>query len=76
LASAIDRIDRLATAAGSADPRVSDALTLGRAVAHAALIRRESRGSHFRRDFPALDPYQSSRSFVGLTPEAAIAASS
>jgi L-aspartate oxidase len=70
LARAIDRIGCLAAGAQAADPRVGDALTLARAVAQAALVRRESRGAHFRRDFPALDPQQASRSFVGVTPAA------
>jgi len=62
-------------APASSDPRISGALTIARAVARAASVRRESRGAHFRRDFPALDPHQSSRSFVGV-PCAAVAAGS
>jgi len=75
LGEAIERIDRMAAAPASPDPRVSGALTIARAVAQAALVRRESRGAHFRRDFPLLDPHQSSRSFVGV-PCAAVAAGS
>jgi L-aspartate oxidase len=73
LLAAIDRIDQLAAAPESGDPRVAGAVTIARAVAHAALVRRESRGSHFRRDFPTLDPRQSSRSFVGAPHAAAVA---
>jgi L-aspartate oxidase len=76
LLQAIDRIDSLAAARESDDPRVSDALMVARLVAQAALVRRESRGAHFRRDFPALDPHQSSRSFAGVMPSAAVATSS
>jgi L-aspartate oxidase len=70
LSRAIDAFDSMAGTAACADPRVRDAVSIARAVALAALVRRESRGSHFRRDFPATDPGQSSRSFVGVTPAA------
>jgi L-aspartate oxidase len=35
-------------------------------VAASALRRRESRGGHFRSDFPAPDPAQAQRSFITL----------
>lgn len=35
---------------------VRNAVTVGRMVAQAALIREESRGAHYRSDFPAEDP--------------------
>ena len=38
----------------------------GRRVARAALERRESRGAHFRRDFPHADPSWRRRLFVRL----------
>jgi L-aspartate oxidase len=46
-----------------ADPRVRDAVVVARAVASAALARRESRGAHFRRDFAHADPALCARSF-------------
>jgi L-aspartate oxidase len=64
LNAAIDTCDRLAAAAESADPRVRDAVEVGRQVASAALSRRESRGTHFRRDFAHADPRLSNRTFV------------
>jgi L-aspartate oxidase len=35
-------------------------------IAAAALMRRESRGGHFRTDFPEADPAQASRSRLTL----------
>ena len=36
-------------------------------IAAAALIRTESRGGHYRSDFPKTDPVQAKRSFLTLT---------
>lgn len=64
LERAIDVCDDLARTAAGADPRVRDAVVVARAVASAALARRESRGAHFRRDFARSDRELASRSFA------------
>jgi L-aspartate oxidase len=65
LAAAVAELDRLAAAypdgaEGSAGPaaggELRNLLTAGRLIAAAALARRESRGSHFRSDYPDEDP--------------------
>jgi len=46
------------------DPRLRDAVLVARLVAQAALTRRESRGAHFRRDYPDRDVRFGARAFV------------
>jgi len=59
LAEAADRIDRLAeTTAGAPDTEAwetTNLVTVGAAVVAAARARRETRGSHWREDFPDTD---------------------
>jgi L-aspartate oxidase len=48
--------------------RTSDAATVVRVIADAAFRRRESRGAHYRADFPTIDEDQRHRSFTVPTP--------
>lgn len=61
---ALDICDELALTRSAADPRVRDAIEVAHAVAGAALARRESRGTHFRRDFSNAEARLAVRSFV------------
>ena len=45
-----------------------NAVQIARLVAESALRRTESRGSHFREDYPQADPAQASRSFIDPSP--------
>ncbi len=71
LSRALARIGELEAAAPPSDA-YSNMLACARMIATAALLRRESRGGHFRTDFPQTDPAQASRS--RLTLAAALAA--
>jgi L-aspartate oxidase len=53
LAVALDELDRMAT--DPLDQRTANLLTVARLITKAALWREESRGGHFRRDFPERD---------------------
>jgi L-aspartate oxidase len=75
LQRAIDVCDALSREPACADPRVRDAVAVARLVAVAAYGRRESRGSHYRRDYPHVDARLAMRSFRA-TRDAAIAKTS
>jgi len=64
LEAALALIGRLAAAARQ--PQLKNALTAARLIAAAALARAESRGGHYRSDFPEHDPAQARRSFLTL----------
>jgi L-aspartate oxidase len=64
LSRAVGFCDAFALTPACRDPRVRDAVAVARLVASAALARRESRGTHFRRDFVQTDARLSARSFV------------
>jgi L-aspartate oxidase len=56
LGEAVDRLDRLASENPGAAGEAKNLLAAARMVSTAALARRESRGGHFRTDYPAPDP--------------------
>ncbi|MBV8728154.1 MAG: hypothetical protein JO233_10230 [Candidatus Eremiobacteraeota bacterium] len=65
LQHALDAIAHLEERAFETQTR--NLLTVGRLIATASLARRESRGSHYREDYPATDPSFAKRSFVNLS---------
>ena len=58
----------------SSDRQLANMLTTAKLITAAALARRESRGAHFRSDYPAPDPELAERSMLTLTEADAIAA--
>jgi L-aspartate oxidase len=69
--------DALAVIAGlerGASRQLANMLTTAKLITAAALARRESRGAHFRSDYPAPDPELAQRSMLTLTEAEAIAA--
>ena len=71
LRRALGLLGRLAWRAGRSDPRLRNLHQVARLVTLAALERRESRGGHFRSDYPVPDPSWRRRIFVtgGSAPE-------
>ena len=55
-------------------PRLRNMLATAKLVAAAALLRTESRGGHYRSDFPAADPVWQHRTFISLAEADAVAA--
>ena len=72
LRSALDSITRMEREAKS--PALRNMATAALLVAAAAWRRRESRGAHYRRDFPKSDPAQAKRATLTLADARAIAA--
>jgi L-aspartate oxidase len=71
LARALRHLAKVERAAGSAQLR--DMATVGLLVAAAAFRRSESRGAHYRADFPKPDSAQAHRSFLTLADARAVA---
>jgi len=69
LTSAVEELDRLAVRHPRAAGEARDLLGIGRLVAAAALERRESRGGHYRSDYPELDPNWQRRLFLTAAPD-------
>ncbi|MDQ2680237.1 MAG: L-aspartate oxidase [Candidatus Eremiobacteraeota bacterium] len=66
LQAALNRITQLEVAFPHPSNELRNLLTIGRLVTTAAIARRESRGSHFRSDYPQSDAAFAKRSFTTL----------
>jgi L-aspartate oxidase len=66
LREALARIEELTEEFGDAGSDLRNLLVVGRLITDAALARRESRGSHYRTDFPQTDEAFAKRSFTRL----------
>ncbi|HUA09238.1 MAG TPA: L-aspartate oxidase [Candidatus Acidoferrales bacterium] len=66
LREALSRIGELEDAFPHAGNELRNLLVVGRLVAQAALARKESRGSHYRSDYPTSDDALAKRSFTRL----------
>jgi len=69
LTAALSELDRLAARHPQASGEARNLLGVGRLVVAAALARRESRGGHYRSDFPAPDPAWQHRLFLTAAPD-------
>ena len=67
-------LGRLAALESSPDAEVRNMATAALLIAASAYARTESRGGHFRSDFPKADPAQAHRSFITLADARKIAA--
>jgi len=63
LRRALMELDDLMLEAGQRSARITNMLIAARLICAAALQRHESRGGHYREDYPATDPAQQYRSF-------------
>ncbi len=66
LCEALARLDDLAAEFGETTGELRNLLVVGALIAQAALARRESRGSHYRSDYPQTDAAFAKRSFTRL----------
>lgn len=69
LAAAVAELKILAAAHPQASGEARNLLAVARLVAEAALERRESRGGHYRSDFPESDPAWQRRLFLTAAPD-------
>lgn len=66
LHAALSRLDALTAEFGDDDGELRNLLVVGRLIGEAALERRESRGSHYRSDYPQTNDAFAKRSFTRL----------
>jgi L-aspartate oxidase len=64
LATALVELDMIAQEPAAAGGELRNLVTVGRLVTAAALLREESRGAHWRRDFPATSPAYAHRTLA------------
>ena len=69
LTSAVEELERLAVRHRRPAGEARNLLGIGRLVAAAALERRESRGGHYRSDYPVPDPAWQRRLFLTAAPD-------
>ncbi len=69
LTFAVEELKRLASRHPRAAGEARNLLSIGRLVAAAALERRESRGGHYRSDYPVPDPAWQRRLFLTAAPD-------
>jgi L-aspartate oxidase len=69
LSAAVKELRELARLHPAIDGEARNLLTAGSLVAQAALARRESRGGHFRLDYPHADPAWQHRLFLTASPD-------
>ncbi len=69
LTSAQDELERLAETHRNAAGEARNLLAVARLVTAAALVRRESRGGHYRSDLPAADPDWARRLYLTAAPD-------
>jgi L-aspartate oxidase len=72
LAFAVAELERLAMAHPQASGEARNLLCVGRLLAAAALERRESRGGHYRSDYPLPDPAWRRRLFLTAAPDGSV----
>jgi L-aspartate oxidase len=69
LVAALDELDALAESNPHIAGEARNILSMGRLVTAAALARRESRGGHYRSDYPQPDPEWQHRIHVTAAPD-------
>jgi L-aspartate oxidase len=72
LALALEELQRLAARHPQAAGEARNLLWAGRLVAAAALERKESRGGHYRSDYPEPDPVWQRRLFLTASPDGSV----